>query len=65
MVEKESACLDPSPGIEEHYALDRDHYNLNKFCEAEDLNYLCLADSIEGIAKRAIDFLKKNCSQGK
>lgn len=65
MVPQESACLDISPNNEEHHVLDWCHYNLNKFCQAENVNYRCVVDEIETMARGAVDFLKKNCSQSK
>ncbi len=61
MVPEGSACLDISDGIERH-PLDRNHYNLNKFCEASDPNYKIVEDGILKMAKGANDFLK-NFSQ--
>ena len=61
MVPEESACLDISEGIERH-PLDRNHYNLNKFCEALDQNYKSVEDGIVKMANGAIGFLK-HCSQ--
>ena len=60
---EESACLDTGPGIDSH-PLDRNHYNLNKFCQSSDLNYESVQDEIVKMADGAKGFLN-DCSQGK
>ena len=63
MVPKASASLDISPGIKEPHPLERHHYNLNKFCQAEDMNYKSVENEILVMVNGASDFLK-NCPQG-
>lgn len=65
MVPQESACIDDSPGIMKPHGLDRNHYNLNKFCQAENYNYRCVEDEIGNMAEGAVDLLKTNNSRGK
>jgi hypothetical protein len=63
VVPEESACLDPSKGVERH-PLERHHYNLQKFSGSSDPGYLAVKDVIVRLANGARKYLRE-CSISK
>ncbi|KAI9782854.1 MAG: hypothetical protein M1816_001674 [Peltula sp. TS41687] len=64
VVDKNSGCLDLSESIKK-YALERNHFNINKFGSPDEEDFKLLSEEIEAMVKRAHELLQARLKSDK